>query len=97
VSHASLAVIAFTKDPGLLDMALHDRLHEDARLASIPEARDLLDELRQRRHVPSCVSGAGPSLLAFEREGRTVGDLPDGWRAIRPGVRAKGLEVFVED
>jgi homoserine kinase len=97
VSHASLAVVAFTKDPGLLDMALHDRLHEDARLASIPEARDLLHELRQRRQVPSCVSGAGPSLLAFEREGRTVGDLPDGWRAIRPGVRAKGLEVFAED
>jgi homoserine kinase len=97
VSHASLAVVAFTKDPGLLDTALHDRLHEDARLASIPEARDLLHELRQRRQVPSCVSGAGPSLLAFEREGRTVGDLPDGWRAIRPGVRAKGLEVFVED
>jgi homoserine kinase len=97
VSHASLAVVAFTKDPALLDTALHDRLHEDARLASIPEARDLLHELRQRRQVPSCVSGAGPSLLAFEREGRTVGDLPDGWRAIRPGVRAKGLEVFVED
>jgi homoserine kinase len=97
VSHASLAVVAFTKDPGLLDIALHDRLHEDARLASIPEARDLLHELRRRREVPSCVSGAGPSLLAFEREGRTVGDLPDGWRAIRPGVRAKGLEVFVED
>jgi homoserine kinase len=97
VSHASLAVVAFTRDPGLLDVALLDRLHEEARLASIPEARDLLHELRQRRQVPSCVSGAGPSLLAFEREGRTVGDLPDGWRAIRPGVRAKGVEVFVED
>ncbi len=97
VSHASLAVVALTKDPGLLDMALHDRLHEEARLASVPESRDLLHELRQRRQVPSCVSGAGPSLLAFEREGRTVGDLPDGWRAIRPGVRAKGLEVFVDD
>jgi hypothetical protein len=52
--------------------------------------------LRQRRQVPSCVSGAGPSLLAFEREGTTVGDLPDGWRAIRPGVRAKGVEVALE-
>ena len=29
--------IAFTQDPELLDMALHDRLHEDARLALIPE------------------------------------------------------------
>lgn len=97
LSHASLAVIAFTQDPELLDMALFDRLHEDARLASIPESRDLLHELRQRRQIPSCVSGAGPSLLAFERAGRTVGDLPDGWRAIRPGVRARGLEVFVDD
>jgi homoserine kinase len=97
LSHASLAVLAFTKDPSLLDLALQDRLHEDARLALIPEAKDLLRELRQRRQVPSCVSGAGPSLLAFEREGSTVDDLPDGWRAIRPGVRAKGVEVFVED
>jgi homoserine kinase len=62
----------------------------------IPEAKDLLRELRQRRQVPSCVSGAGPSLLAFEREGSTVGDIPEGWRAIRPGVRASGVEVFVE-
>ena len=97
LSHASLAVIAFTHEPELLDMALFDRLHEDARLELIPEAKHLLHELRQRRQVPSCVSGAGPSLLAFEREGSTVGDLPDGWRAIRPGVRAKGFEIVDED
>lgn len=97
VSHASLAAIAFTRDPELLDMALFDRLHEDARLELIPEAKGLLHELRQRRQVPSCVSGAGPSLLAFEREGSTIGDLPDGWRAIRPGVNAKGVEVVIED
>jgi homoserine kinase len=97
LSHASLAVIAFTQDPELLDVALFDRLHEDARLELIPEVKDLLHDLRQRRQVPSCVSGAGPSLLAFEREGNTVGDLPDGWRAIRPGVRAKGVEVAFEE
>ena len=97
VSHASLAVFALTKEPDLLETALHDRLHEDARLELIPEARDLLHELRQGRRVASCVSGAGPSLLAFEREGSTVGELPEGWRAIRPGVQANGVEVFVED
>jgi homoserine kinase len=96
VSHAALAVLAFTQDPDLLDIAMFDRLHEDARLDLIPEARDLLRELRKRRQIPSCVSGAGPSLLAFEREGRAVGDLPDGWRAIRPGVRSVGIEVDVE-
>jgi homoserine kinase len=97
IGHASLAVVAFTQDPGLLGMALRDRLHEDARLALVPEARELLRDLRRRRGLPACVSGAGPSLLAFELDGGEVGDLPDGWRAIRPGVRANGVEVVVDD
>jgi homoserine kinase len=95
IGHAALAVMAFTREPDLLLVALHDRLHEDARGALVPESASLLDELRHRQ-IPSCLSGAGPSLLAFEREGHTVGDLPDGWRAIRPGVRATGVEVVVE-
>jgi homoserine kinase len=97
IGHASLALVAFTQDPWLLAVALRDRLHEDARLAMIPEARDLLHELRQRRGLPACVSGAGPSLLAFESGGGEVGELPAGWHAIRPGVRAKGVELVVED
>jgi homoserine kinase len=95
IGHAALAVVAFTQDPTLLLVALHDRLHEDGRAELVPESASLLADLRQRQ-IPACLSGAGPSLLAFEREGHTVGDLPNGWRAIRPGVRAKGLEVFVE-
>jgi homoserine kinase len=96
IGHAALVVVALTREPDLLLVALHDRLHEDVRAALVPESAALLADLRQRQ-IPACLSGAGPSLLAFEREGQTVGDLPDGWRAIRPGVRAKGLEVFVED
>lgn len=95
IGHAALAVIAFTQDPALLSVALHDRLHEEARGALVPEAAALLDDIRGRG-VAACLSGAGPSLLAFEREGHSIGDLPDGWRAIRPGVRAKGVEIFVE-
>jgi homoserine kinase len=96
IGHAALAVMALTGEPDLLLVALHDRLHEDARGALVPESAALLDDLR-RRQIPACLSGAGPTLLAFEPEGRSVGDLPDGWQTIRPGVRAHGVEVVVED
>ncbi len=95
VGQAALTVIAFTQDPKLLIIALQDRLHEDARAVLMPESADLLDELRSRQ-VPACLSGAGPSVLAFEREGHVIGELPHGWRAIRPGVRSRGVEVQVE-
>jgi homoserine kinase len=96
IGHAALAVMALTGEPDLLLVALHDRLHEDARGALVPESAALLEDLR-RRQIPACLSGAGPTLLAFEPEGRSVGDLPDGWHTIRPGVRAHGVEVVVED
>jgi homoserine kinase len=96
VGRAALTVVALTQDPELLFAGLHDRLHEDARAALMPGSADLLGELR-RRQVPACLSGAGPSVLAFERDGHPVGDPPEGWRAIRPGVRATGVEVVVED
>jgi homoserine kinase len=93
VGHAALVVAALTSDPDLLQVALHDRLHEDVRLGFVPEARALVDELRHR-NVPVCVSGAGPTLLAFERE--ESGAIPDpgpGWRVMRLGVATTGLEL----
>ena len=96
-AHAALMVEALTHDPSLLPVALHDRLHQEARLALVPEVAEVVDELR-RAHVAVCVSGAGPTLLAFER--------PDGaritpellgsgtsWRILRPAVRAIGFEL----
>ena len=97
IGHAALAIVALTEgDLDLLLVALHDRLHESVRGAMIPEVADLLDDLRHRQ-LAACLSGAGPSILAFEREGHVVEELPDGWRVIRPGVRATGVEVVVED
>lgn len=93
VAHAALAVTALTSgDLDLLHAALRDRLHEDVRLALVPEARALLDELRGTG-IPACVSGSGPTLLAFEREGVTVPDPGEGWRVLRLAVRAHGVEV----
>jgi homoserine kinase len=97
IGHAALAVVAFERgDLDLLLGALRDRLHEDVRASLVPEVATLLDELRARE-LPACLSGAGPSILAFEREGRAVTNLPEGWRALRPGVRSTGVEVVVED
>jgi homoserine kinase len=97
VGHAALAIVALVRgDLDLLLVALHDRLHEGVRASMIPEVATLLEDLR-RRQPPACLSGAGPSLLAFERDGHVVGDPPDGWRALRPGIRPAGVEAVVED
>jgi homoserine kinase len=96
VAHAALVVDAITRDPSLLLVALRDRLHQQARLELVPPAADVFDDI-ERMHIPVCVSGAGPTLLAFERD-----DLdpisPDaieapGWTILRPGVRSLGFEV----
>ena len=95
VAHAALAVTAFTEDPSLLRRALGDRLHQASRieLGGLEDVTAALDDAG----VPWCVSGAGPTVLAFEDGERTVDgpslDLAEGWRILRPAVRATGVEV----
>ncbi len=82
-SHAALVTVALSSSPGLLPEALRDRLHQDARLALVPPVRAVFDRLRADG-VPVCVSGAGPTLLAFEQDGGPeVPDPGDGWRMLR--------------
>ncbi len=78
----ALALHALTSRPDLLTEALEDRLHQNRRLPLIPAARALFEDLREAG-IPVCVSGAGPSLLAFEAEGRLVPELGPGWRVLR--------------
>jgi homoserine kinase len=97
IGHAALAVVALIEgDLDLLLVALHDRLHERVRGAMVPEVAALLADLRHRQ-IPACLSGAGPSILAFERDGHIAGDPSGDWRALRPGIRAQGVEVVVDD
>lgn len=91
-AHAALMVEAVTRDPSLLWTAMRDRLHQEARLALVPEIRQVFEALRAD-HVPVCVSGAGPSLLAFELDGHEVKSPGDGWSVLRPGIRATGVEI----
>jgi homoserine kinase len=96
IAYAALAVEAFTRDPSLLARALVDHLHEALRLSAVPEVADVVAELR-RAHVPVCVSGSGPSLLAFERDDHPAIDLDaigvPSWGILRPGVRSRGFEI----
>lgn len=93
VAHGALAVSAFTTgDLGLLRVALHDRLHQEARLSLVPEARDVLHELE--RTIPVCVSGSGPTLLAFEGDGHALPVPGAGWRVLRLAPRSTGVEVI---
>jgi homoserine kinase len=90
VAHAALLVEALTRAPELLPLALRDRIHQDTRLALVPEVKQMFDEL-QRDGVAVCVSGAGPSLLAF---GSVAADDPfDGARVIDTQVSDEGFAV----
>jgi homoserine kinase len=95
VSYVAALVVALTDDPRLLPLAMRDRLHEDARLDRLPQIRAVREGLRGAG-VPVCLSGAGPSLLAFEVDGAAVPDPGEGWRVLRTGIRRTGLEIRVE-
>ncbi len=93
VAHAALTVEAITRDPSLLPTALRDRLHQDVRLALVPQVRDVF-ERTWKANVPVCVSGSGPALLAFDSDAYPVPDPGEGWRVMRTSVRAAGAELI---
>ena len=93
VGHAALTVARLLHDPDRLRLAMRDRLHQDARLALVPQARELYLAIEEAG-LPVCVSGSGPTLLAFERDGREPPDPGDGWRVLRVPVRATGVEIL---
>lgn len=93
IGHAALTLARLLRDPDHLRLAMRDRIHQDVRLDLFPDVREVFDRL-QAGNVPVCVSGSGPSLLAFERDRYPVPDPGAGWRVLRVPVRATGVEVF---
>lgn len=91
-AHAAATVVALTSEPALLTQTLDDRLHQDARLALVPTVRGVFRDLRAAG-VPVCVSGAGPTLLAFELDDVSVPDPGEGWSVLRLAVAPAGVEV----
>jgi len=92
VAHAALAAHALTRDPSLLAVALHDRLHEEARLDLVPEVRVVAESMRAAG-IAVCVSGAGPTLLAFPLDAQRMPDTGEDWLVLPLAVRANGFEL----
>ena len=92
VAHGALTIRALTDEPDMLRTVMRDRLHQDARLELVPAVRDVFRRLTGDG-VPVCVSGAGPTLLAFESKDRPVRDPGAGWRVLRTTARSAGVEI----
>lgn len=92
--HAALTAVALLHEPGLLFSAMRDRLHEEVRLGLVPEALAVFEAVRAEG-LPVCVSGSGPTLLAFEDDEHVVADPGEGWRVLRVAVRASGVEIVL--
>jgi homoserine kinase len=92
VAHAALVVVALTQRPELLPVALRDRLHQEARLALVPSVAATFRSLVADGSAVA-VSGAGPSLIAFETAGAPVAEPGAGWRVLRRAVRTAGADV----
>jgi homoserine kinase len=92
LAHAASTVVALTSEPALLTQTLGDRMHQDARLALLPAVEGVFRDL-QAAGVPVCVSGSGPTLLAFEPDDVSVPDPGRGWRVLRLAVASAGVQV----
>lgn len=91
---AALLVQALTQEPELLLPATRDWLHQEPRRASYEQSMGIVDLLRSRG-IAATISGAGPAVLALGAGDVPIdaGELPDGWRVLRPGIAASGVRV----
>lgn len=95
-ARAAAVALALTGDPSLLAGSLVGPFHEDVRLAAVPEVRAVAEELRAAG-VPLCVSGSGPTLVAFPAAGDRIALDQDRWHVLRPPVRRDGARLTVLD
>jgi homoserine kinase len=96
LAHSGLLALALVDDPRLLGRAMRDRLHQRARLSLVPEVEGVFEGLRASG-IPVCVSGAGPTLLAFDTDDAEVPNPGEGWRVLRVAPRRIGSEVTLTD
>ena len=79
---AALLVASLTGTPQALFDATEDRLHQSYRASAMPEAYQLVEQLRAADH-PAVISGAGPTVLVLARgevEATAASEqAPQGW------------------
>lgn len=91
---AALLIAALTGAPHRLISATEDRLHQSYRSEAMPESYKLLRQLRVDG-VPTIISGAGPTVLAFARG--VVESAPNGWIVHELDVDQVGAQIVPTD
>lgn len=89
---AALLVHALTADPSVLLPATRDWLHQEYRTPAMPASAELVRSLRASG-IPAVISGAGPTVLAFDTG--TVPDVVDGFSVHRIDVDPGGAVARV--
>ncbi len=88
---AALLVAALTGAPHRLISATEDRLHQAYRAEAMPASYQLVRSLRVDG-VPTVISGAGPTVLAFARG--ITDAAPAGWTVHELDVDPEGVRVL---
>ncbi|HET8561917.1 MAG TPA: homoserine kinase [Marmoricola sp.] len=94
---AALLVAALAGAPQLLLRATEDFVHQRYREPAMPDSLGLVRRLRDEG-VAAVVSGAGPTVLAFD-PGQDAGrdaledSVPEGWQARRLRLDAEGARI----
>jgi homoserine kinase len=94
VQRAALMVEAL-RHPELLMAATEDRLHQPYRREVMGQSLEVMDALRARG-IPAVLSGAGPTVLAFGRPDRALGDalIRHAWRVEELPIAAEGVRIL---
>lgn len=89
---AGLFVHAITREPDLLMAATEERLHQRQRREAYPRTLDAVDRLRAAG-LPAVISGAGPTVLAFARQGQVDHALATATQVARERFEVVALPV----
>ena len=105
LAHASAFVAAILRSDGaMLSLAMHDRLHQAARLRLVPALDEIVSAARGAGAFGAALSGAGPAVIAFVparlasrvtatmEEAATSAGTPGRGRVVR--IRAAGAQVI---
>lgn len=97
LAHAAALVAAILRaDGALLALAMHDRLHQPARLRLVPALDEIAAAARSAGAFGAALSGAGPSVIALapaRLAPRVVAMMEEAALAAGAGGRARVLRV----
>jgi homoserine kinase len=97
VGRTALLVAALAAgDTDALRAGTEDRLHQDRRLARVPESHHAIDAALAAGAFAAWLSGSGPSVAAFVEPARgeaIAAALPDGGRALVLAIDDEGASV----